>query len=244
MIVRPLQAAAALLTSVLCLALAACKSTKKGDEIVDYTSPDTGLSPAEYPFDADGNYREDWASGGTARDVASNKVEDLYSDPVKTEEKPKRSSGTAAAAVTGASAGTVAAVTPKPKTTTTSSTTSTSSARSSASAQPKVTSSSSSRSRPSSSPSRSRTSTKPKTSTAKTSTKAKPKPKPVAKAKPKPKPAPPKPKPTYVKVQQGDTLSSISRRTGVPVSSLKSYNGMKSDFLRTGQTLTVPPRKR
>jgi LysM repeat protein len=237
MIVRPLQAAAALLTSVLCLALAACKSTRKGDEIVDYTSPDTGLSPAEYPFDADGNYREDWASGGTARDVPSNKVEDLYSDPVKTEEKPKRSSGTTAA-VTGASAGSVAAVTPKPKTT------STSSARSSASAQPKVTSSSSSRSRPSSSSSRSGTSSKPKTSTAKTSTKAKPKPKPVAKAKPKPKPAPPKPKPTYVKVQQGDTLSSISRRTGVPVSSLKSYNGMKSDFLRTGQTLTVPPRKR
>lgn len=237
MIVRPLQAAAALLTSVLCLALAACKSTKKGDEIVDYTSPDTGLSPSEYPFDADGNYREDWASGGTARDVASNTVEDIYSDPVKTEDKPKRSAGTAAA-VTGASAGTVAAVAPKPKTT------STSSARSSSEAKPKVTSSSSSRTRPSSSSSRSGSSTKPKTSTAKTSTKAKPKPKPVAKTKPKPKPAPPKPKPTYVKVQQGDTLSSISRRTGVPVSSLKSYNGMKSDFLRAGQTLTVPPRKR
>lgn len=236
MIVRPLQAAAALLTSVLCLALAACKSTRKGDEIVDYTSPDTGLSPAEYPFDADGNYREDWASGGTARDVASNTVEDIYSDPVKTEEKPKRSTGTAAA-VTGASVGTVAAVAPKPKTTTTSS------ARSAAATQPKVTSSSTTRSRTSSS-SRSGTSSKPKTSTAKTSTKAKPKPKPVAKAKPKPKTAPPKPKPTYVKVQQGDTLSSISRRTGVPVSSLKSYNGMKSDFLRAGQTLTVPPRKR
>jgi len=230
MIVRPLQAAAALLTSVLCFALAACKSTRKGDEIVDYTSPDTGLSPAEYPFDADGNYREDWASGGTARDVASNTVEDLYSDPVKTEEKPKRSTGTAAA-VTGASAGTVAAVTAKPKTT------ATSSARSAASTQPKVTSSSSSRPRPSSSSSRSGTSSKRKTSTAKTSTKAKPKPKPVVKAKPKPKP-------TYVKVQQGDTLSSIARRTGVPVSSLKSYNGMKSDFLRAGQTLTVPPRKR
>ncbi len=239
MIVRPLQAAAALLTTVLCLALGACKSTKKGDEIVDYTSPDTGLSPAEYPFDENGTYREDWASGGASRDVASNTVEDLYSDPVKSEEKPKRAStsvaGTAAA---GASAGTVAAVTSKPKTTTTTS----SSSRSTASAKPKVTTSSGSRS--SASSSRPKTTTKPKTSTAKSSTKAKPKPKTVAKTKPKPKPAPAKPKPSYVKVQQGDTLSSISRRTGVPVSSLKSYNGMKSDFLRTGQTLTVPPRKR
>ena len=177
MTAHPFRVTTALLSSVLCLTLGACKSTKKnGDEIVDYTSPDTGLAPSEYPFDESGNYREDWASGGAVADAG------IYSDPVADTPPPSRPS-------------------------------SSSSSRSS--------SSSSSSSRKSSS-----SSSKPKTTA-----KSKPKPKPVA-------------KPTVVTVKQGDTLTAISRRTGVSVASLKSYNGMKSDFLRAGQSLKVPPKKK
>ena len=69
----------------------------------------------------------------------------------------------------------------------------------------------------------------------------------ASRSKPRPKPKP-KPKlvakPTYVKVAKGDTLSSISRRTGVPVSAIKAYNGLKSDLIRDGATIKVPPKKR
>jgi murein DD-endopeptidase MepM/ murein hydrolase activator NlpD len=51
-------------------------------------------------------------------------------------------------------------------------------------------------------------------------------------------------KPTAAKgnytVQSGDTLSGISRKTGVPVADIKSANGMKDGLLRIGQTLTIP----
>jgi murein DD-endopeptidase MepM/ murein hydrolase activator NlpD len=45
---------------------------------------------------------------------------------------------------------------------------------------------------------------------------------------------------TYT-VRQGDTLSAISRRTGVSVVALKQANGMKDGLLRVGQTLKIPP---
>lgn len=41
-------------------------------------------------------------------------------------------------------------------------------------------------------------------------------------------------------VQSGDTLSSIAKKTGVPVADLKAANGMKDGFLRIGQTLAIP----
>jgi murein DD-endopeptidase MepM/ murein hydrolase activator NlpD len=44
---------------------------------------------------------------------------------------------------------------------------------------------------------------------------------------------------TYT-VQQGDTLSSIARKTGVGVVALKQANGMKDGLLKIGQTLKVP----
>ncbi|MDX8532496.1 peptidoglycan DD-metalloendopeptidase family protein [Mesorhizobium sp. VK25A] len=44
---------------------------------------------------------------------------------------------------------------------------------------------------------------------------------------------------TYT-VQQGDTLSSIARKTGVGTTALKQANGMKDGLLKIGQTLKVP----
>ena len=44
---------------------------------------------------------------------------------------------------------------------------------------------------------------------------------------------------TYT-VQQGDTMSSIARKTGVGVVALKKANGMKDGLLKIGQTLKVP----
>ncbi|MDG4880240.1 LysM peptidoglycan-binding domain-containing M23 family metallopeptidase [Mesorhizobium sp. WSM4884] len=44
---------------------------------------------------------------------------------------------------------------------------------------------------------------------------------------------------TYT-VQQGDSLSSIARKTGVSATALKQANGMKDGLLKIGQTLKVP----
>jgi murein DD-endopeptidase MepM/ murein hydrolase activator NlpD len=44
-------------------------------------------------------------------------------------------------------------------------------------------------------------------------------------------------------VQQGDTLSAISRKTGVSVTALKQANGMQDGLIRVGQKLTLPGAK-
>lgn len=41
------------------------------------------------------------------------------------------------------------------------------------------------------------------------------------------------------KVVKGDTLYSISKRSGVSVANLKSWNGLKSDLIKPGQTLKL-----
>ena len=41
-------------------------------------------------------------------------------------------------------------------------------------------------------------------------------------------------------VKKGDTVERIARRYGVSVSRLKAANGLKSDLIRAGQTLTIP----
>jgi hypothetical protein len=41
-------------------------------------------------------------------------------------------------------------------------------------------------------------------------------------------------------VKKGDTVERIARRYGISVSKLKSANGLKSDFIRDGQSLTIP----
>jgi LysM repeat protein len=41
-------------------------------------------------------------------------------------------------------------------------------------------------------------------------------------------------------VTSGDTLFSLSRRYGTTVPAIKSANGLNSDLIRIGQTLTIP----
>lgn len=51
------------------------------------------------------------------------------------------------------------------------------------------------------------------------------------------------PAPTSAKsvvVRKGESLSSVSKRVGVPVDALRRVNGMKGDILKEGQTLKVP----
>ena len=60
-----------------------------------------------------------------------------------------------------------------------------------------------------------------------------------AKAAPKAKPVASAAPGTYT-VQSGDTLSAISRKTGVGIAALKQANGLNDGVLRIGQTLAVP----
>jgi LysM repeat protein len=68
-----------------CFLLPSCENTKKTgyDHVVDYTSPNTKLSKEEYPFDEDGNYREDWAARGAGTTGVKDKPTDtaLYTQP-------------------------------------------------------------------------------------------------------------------------------------------------------------------
>ncbi len=43
-------------------------------------------------------------------------------------------------------------------------------------------------------------------------------------------------------VVKGDTLYSLSRRYGTTVDAIKAANGLTSDLIRIGQTLTIPSR--
>ncbi|HEX2748201.1 MAG TPA: LysM peptidoglycan-binding domain-containing protein [Verrucomicrobiales bacterium] len=51
-------------------------------------------------------------------------------------------------------------------------------------------------------------------------------------------------KPSLVTIRSGDTLSSLSRKSGVPVAKIKAYNGMKSDVLRDGKKIKIPPKSK
>lgn len=41
-------------------------------------------------------------------------------------------------------------------------------------------------------------------------------------------------------IKKGDTVGKIAQRYGITSSKLKSANGLKSDFIRAGQTLKIP----
>jgi len=68
-----------------CFLLPSCENTQKSgyDHVVDYTSPNTKLSKEEYPFDEDGNYREDWAARGAGASGVKDRPTDtaLYTQP-------------------------------------------------------------------------------------------------------------------------------------------------------------------
>ena len=42
-------------------------------------------------------------------------------------------------------------------------------------------------------------------------------------------------------IKRGDTLSHIAQRYNVSLSKLRGYNSLKSDSLRVGQLLRIPP---
>jgi membrane-bound lytic murein transglycosylase D len=48
--------------------------------------------------------------------------------------------------------------------------------------------------------------------------------------------------PVKHKIKSGESLSTISKKYGVSVSAIKQANGMSSDNLRAGQTLTIPAK--
>ncbi len=45
------------------------------------------------------------------------------------------------------------------------------------------------------------------------------------------------------KVRRGDTLSELADRYSITMAALKNYNGLKSDRIRIGQTIKIPPKK-
>lgn len=71
----------------------------------------------------------------------------------------------------------------------------------------------------------------------------KPTPKPVAKVAPKPAVKPvvkkPAPAPTTYKVVKGDTLSGIALKQHTTVDALKTLNHLKTDVIKTGQSLRL-----
>ncbi|MES2706310.1 MAG: LysM peptidoglycan-binding domain-containing protein [Verrucomicrobiota bacterium] len=223
---------------LLSLFVASCSSTapKSGySDVVDYTSPNTGLSQEEYPFDKEGNYLADVVSGKKKGKPASSyayskpaPVEkttyiDTYEKPVITavdtppekpnpiyDRVPEPDSGNASYSGGGGS------------------------------------SSSSSKTKTTSSASASTSKTKSKTTTTTASTARKPaasksKPKPVAVAKSKPQPkAKPKPAALTYKVKNGDTLYRLANRYNTSVAAIKQANGMSSNTLQNGRTLRIP----
>ena len=44
---------------------------------------------------------------------------------------------------------------------------------------------------------------------------------------------------TYYKIKEGDNLGAIAAKFRVSVKQLKSWNGLKSDFIRAGKTLKI-----
>jgi hypothetical protein len=67
-------------------------------------------------------------------------------------------------------------------------------------------------------------------------------PPPVAIAEPEPEPKPAAKKAIHI-VKPGDTLGKIAKLRGTTVAGLKSANGLKSDIVRIGQKLTIPPKE-
>lgn len=244
-----------LAAGLLSLFVVSCESTKKPksgyDDVVDYTTPKTGLSQEEYPFDKNGNYLADVVSGKKKGQAASSSYKpvdepipyastsgssytDTYEKPVITavdtpssrrnpiyEKVPEPDSPKPASSSSGSS----------------------SSAKSKPAAYTSGSASASSKTKPKPSTagktSASKTTAKPAVASTKSgSSKTKGKPEPV-KAKPK---AAPKPAYASYKVKNGDTLYGLANRYGTSVGAIKQANGMSSNTLVNGRTLRIPKK--
>ncbi len=81
----PFRLTTGLVALAACICLPSCETTKKtgyGD-VVDYTTPKTGMTKEEYPFDENGEYREDYAARGAGTSGVKDKPADtaLYTQP-------------------------------------------------------------------------------------------------------------------------------------------------------------------
>lgn len=257
---RYLLPLAAGLLSLFVVSCETSKTPKTGyHDVVDYTSPNTGLSQEEYPFDKDGNYLADVVSGKKKGKPASSS-----SSSYKPAEEPIPYSSTSGSSYSDTYEKPVITAVDTPSTRRNpiyekvpepdSSKPASSSSGSSTKSKPASYTSSSS----SSSASKSKPSTTSKTSTASKTTASKTTAKPTvaasktsaskSKAKPEPVKAKPKaaaaPKPTYasVKVKSGDTLYGLANRYNTSVAAIKQANGMSSNTLVNGRTLRIPKK--
>lgn len=216
---------------LLASALTSCSGTKKTgySHVVDYTTPSTGLSQSEYPFDEKGNYLTDVVSGKKKGSTNSKvKPADPPKSYVDTFEKPPESTPTASSSPnyeTPPASDPYASVT---------------SSGSTASSQRPKNSAESERPKPKPKP-EPEVAAKPKPkSKPEVASKPKPKPKPEVAAKPKPKPKPTAPAAISYTVQKGDTLYSLANRYGTSVAAIKNASGLSSDSLRDGRTIKIP----
>jgi hypothetical protein len=220
---------------LLASALTSCSGTKKTgySHVVDYTTPSTGLSQSEYPFDEKGNYLTDVVSGKKKGSTNSKvKPAEPPKSYVDTYEKPPESTPTASSSPnyeTPPASDPYASVTSSGSTTT-------------SSQRPKSSNTESERPKPKPRPEpevATKPKPKPKPEVA-SKPKPKPKPKPEVAAKPKPKPKPTAPAAISYTVQKGDTLYSLANRYGTSVAAIKSASGLSSDSLRDGKTIKIP----
>lgn len=195
------------------------------------------------PFDAAGNYREDWADD-PSKWTKPGKRKPSDPSPVRTSNPPPfvaqneqppidslpivTKTDTGVTSVRDTTPTTVAVNTqpaavskpiPKPQTT----------AKISSQTKQKTKTETASRKLPST------TASKKKTATV--STKSKTATKTTAKTKPKPKPAN-----TRYTVKSGDSLSRIASRNGTTVGALQRANGISGSVIRPGQSLVIPKR--
>lgn len=212
-------------------------------------TPKHNMSQYDYPFDARGRYKTDWAANGERKSgrsaEATSSDMDNWSDSYggsatgKTREEERKSPVRKVEAVPVSEPPprmVASAEPPKPKLTerkrSSGRTTTTVTPPPLPAPEPVVADAGEPKPKP-----------KPKSTSESTTAKPKPKPKPestVATAKPKPKPKP-KAKPASVyTVKSGDTLGAIAMRNSTTVAKIKAANGMSSDFLSIGKKLKMP----
>jgi LysM repeat protein len=223
---RPIRLATAFLGLTACLTFNSCQDTggssrSGSSDVVDYTSPTSKMSKKEkdnYAFDDSGHYRENWVasnSGAKVKTPLTSPTTMSTDSPYVQERASERPSSTPP--TSAAYAEDTPASTPSPKKSVASNSSGSSGTKKSGSSSPgrKSTASKSSGSK--------------KSSTTASSKSKKPAAKSTAKAE-------------VVTVKSGDTLYGLSRKTGVPIEKIKSYNGMKSDLLVDGKTIKIPPK--